>query len=97
MGRVWRFPAGHVPLSEPPKGGPGVQPRAFFVLANCLRWVLAGLRPASTHRRLFLCTGRECRNPAKARTRPPPIRVHLSTSVSYAGTFHSPRKGLPQI
>ena len=71
------LPPTHEGWSEGPRGlcifSP-VQPRAFFVLANCFRWVLAGLRPASTHRKLFPYTGRERRHPAEVRTRPPPRR-----------------------
>jgi len=43
-----------------------------FLLANCFWWVGGGRSPPPTHQKLFLCTGRERRNPAKARTRPPP-------------------------
>ena len=98
--------ARHRALARPrPKGQGRILSRGQFIglqlsfvltfpLANCFWWEPAGRSPAGSHQKLFLCTGRERRNPAKVRTRPPPIRVHLSTSVSYAGIFHSPRRGL---
>ena len=44
----------------------------FFLISDCFWWVPAGLRPAGTHQKLFLCTGRERRHPAQVRTRPRP-------------------------
>ena len=67
----------------------------IFPLANCFWWVGGGRSPPPTHQKLLPCTGRERRYPTKARTRPPPIRVHPCPIPLPARQRRNPHRGAP--